>query len=384
MKSYLFVLITGLLLASCTEKEPRTDYVINGNAKDVYNGIRVYMSKVGPNGRPVMVDTAIVMNEKFKFTGALSHPELYYLNVASVNGRIPVMLENAEMTFELDKSNILESILLGSEAHSEMLEFNSTIQEHKEKLIQAQKNYSDAQFVRDSVNMEKDKEVIEKLNKRIQDYPFEFIDDHQDSFSTVQILEMQLRSRDFDLNRIAKAFNNLDPSIKNSEPGLSVKNKIDGLRQLIEKEKATQIGAIAPKFSAPQPDGTTLALDEVLKKGEITIIDFWAAWCGPCRRENPNVVRIYEKFHDKGLEIIGVGLDGRRGQQNPKEAWEKAIKDDGLTWHQVSNLKYFDQIAKDYNVNAIPAMFILDKEGKIIAKNLRGIQLENKVAELLN
>ncbi|MDO1499000.1 TlpA disulfide reductase family protein [Winogradskyella maritima] len=108
-----------------------------------------------------------------------------------------------------------------------------------------------------------------------------------------------------------------------------------------------------------------MALADVL--GKVTLIDFWAAWCKPCRAENPNVVSVYNKYHEKGLNIIGVSLD------RTADAWKKAIEDDGLTWNHVSHVAYFnDPIAKLYNVNAIPAAFLLDENGVIIAKNLRG------------
>ncbi|WP_339755901.1 TlpA disulfide reductase family protein, partial [uncultured Winogradskyella sp.] len=119
-------------------------------------------------------------------------------------------------------------------------------------------------------------------------------------------------------------------------------------------------------------------------RGKVTIIDFWAAWCGPCRKENPNVVRIYEKYHDQGLEIIGVSLDGHSRQQNPKKAWLDAIEKDKLTWNHVSNLKYFnDPVAQLYNISSIPATYILDSTGIIVDKNLRGRALENRIKELL-
>ena len=134
---------------------------------------------------------------------------------------------------------------------------------------------------------------------------------------------------------------------------------------------------MAPDFSAPSPSGKLLALNDV--KGKATLIDFWAAWCRPCRAENPNVVKVYNKYKGKGLSIIGVSLD------KTAEAWKKAIDDDGLEWHHVSNIAYFDDaIAKLYNVDAIPATFLLDENGVIVAKNLRGPALEARISEMLN
>ena len=118
-----------------------------------------------------------------------------------------------------------------------------------------------------------------------------------------------------------------------------------------------------------------MALNEVM--GKVTIVDFWAAWCKPCRAENPNVVRVYNKYKDQGLSILGVSLD-----RNAND-WKKAIEDDGLAWHHVSNVQYFDEIAKLYNVDAIPATFILDENGIIVAKDLRGASLDAKIGELL-
>ena len=145
-------------------------------------------------------------------------------------------------------------------------------------------------------------------------------------------------------------------------------NQLDGARAL-------QNGGVAPDFSAATPDGKELSLSEL--RGNYVLIDFWASWCGPCRKENPNVVRLYNKYHDMGFDILGVSLD------NKKERWLAAIEKDGLTWHHISDLKGWKSgPAGIYGIRSIPSTILLDKEGKIIARNLRAHQLEGKLKEL--
>jgi len=145
----------------------------------------------------------------------------------------------------------------------------------------------------------------------------------------------------------------------------------------VDKVKATAIGQPAPEIALPDPNGNVIKLSSF--RGKYVLVDFWAKWCGPCRRENPNVVKAYQAFKGKNFDILGVSLD------RTKEDWLQAIAEDGLTWNHVSDLRYFEsQAAKDYNINGIPFSILVDPAGVIVAKNLRGNALHRKLEEVLN
>ncbi|WP_425392411.1 TlpA family protein disulfide reductase [Ekhidna sp.] len=150
---------------------------------------------------------------------------------------------------------------------------------------------------------------------------------------------------------------------------------VESLISQVSAKKSLAIGKEAPEIALQNPEGEIITLSSL--RGKYVLVDFWAAWCRPCRAENPNVVRVYNEYSDENFEILGVSLDRTR------EKWLGAIEQDGLPWLHVSDLKYWrSQAAIDYQVNAIPATFLIDPEGKIIAKNLRGASLEAKLKEI--
>ncbi|WCO03456.1 TlpA disulfide reductase family protein [Psychroserpens ponticola] len=384
MKHIISILVLCLLVSSCKTEEKQTlkrnGYYISGTAPGVYNGVRAYLETNGDRGKKIAMDTAIVMNEKFVFEGRVDYPQMVNLKINSVKGTAPLIVDNVEMTISVDIENLNESKILGSEANSALQLYNEKTSELTSKRFSASRKLRSKES---DINVDELQKTMKDISSKMKDFPFEFVSENKDNAFSILLLQKLAESKTADLTRIESSINNLSEKQKNSINASMLKTQIQIKKSEAAALGASAIGQTAPSFSAPNPEGKTLALNDV--KGKLTLIDFWASWCKPCRRENPNVVKVYQKYHSKGLEIISVSLDGSRNQKDPKASWIKAIKDDNLTWSHVSNLKYFnDPIAKSYNIRSIPATFLLDQDGKIIAKNLRGNALEKKVAEYLN
>lgn len=381
MKKVLFLSLIAATLFYCKEiAETKIDgYRVIGEATGIHNGIRAYLKTEDKNGRTIVKDTAIIMNENFKFEGKLDSTEMVNLTINSVQGSFQFVLENEEIELKINSEKISDSEVTGSASNDALAKYNKFMTEQERENIKLRSQFREAL-------PQKRKELREKiigLNERNQEYPFEFLSENQNNFFSLILIKNLLKQRKKDVGRIAESFYLLPNELRYSDFGKNLHNQIERLKQERAALTAIEIGRRAPNFSAPNPRGKELSLNEI--KGKATIIDFWAAWCGPCRRENPNVVRVYDKYHKNGLEIIGVSLDGNPRQKDPKAAWTKAIKNDNLNWHHVSNLQYFNEpIAKTYNIRSIPATFILDENGVIVAKNLRGKALENKISELLD
>jgi len=373
MKKLLFVALSTTLLFSCQEKN--SGYTIDGTIDSIEDGEKVYIELQDETGGLSPIDTAVVENGKFKFIGKTEQIEMAYLQISSLQGKIPFIIENQKIVITAYKDSIAASKIEGSYQTDELSKFNKDFKTLQDK---AQQFQMDNMVAYQKASQEEDMETIQRIQEEfgaiqddIKNYMSAYASENPKSYVSLLLLSQMVGDPD-EFESVKTSFEALSNEIKTTKVGKELEQKIQSLL-------AVSVGQIAPDFSAPNPQGQMVSLKKSL--GKVTLIDFWASWCGPCRMENPNVVAMYNEFHKKGLNIIGVSLD-REGQ---KDKWLEAIETDKLTWIHVSNLKFWqDPIAVQYGIQSIPATLLLDAEGKIIAKNLRGNELREKVAELLS
>jgi len=373
MKKLVFVaIVSTTFLFSCNEKI--SSYTINGTIDAVEDGEKVYIELQNEEGMLAAIDTAIVENGKFKFIGKAEQIEMAYIQFGSLHGKIRFILENADIKITAYKDSLDVSKIEGSYQTDELTKFNKGFETVQNKAQQYQMDnmeaYQKAAEEDDSETINRIREEFGVIQEQITDYMKSYVSENPNSYVSLLLLQ-QLISDPNGFEQAKQSFEALNQELKATKIGKELQEKIENLL-------AVAVGQIAPDFSAPNPEGKMVSLKESL--GKVTLIDFWASWCGPCRMENPNVVAMYNEFHEKGLNIIGVSLD-REGQ---KDKWLEAIETDKLTWVHVSNLKFWqDPIAVQYGIQSIPATLLLGADGKIIAKNLRGNELREKVSELL-
>lgn len=372
MKKIVLPLLLLALVFGCNSKPE--GYEISGELRgDVENGTQVFLKKVGPNNQPVEVDTTTVENGTFLFAGVQPLPEMHFIFIDQLQGYTTLVLENGEIEYSAQKDSLGFAEVKGTMQNKSFAAYIKGSRAIQDKARSVQQ---DAQTA-DEATREALMDEMKELEEEYKNFDVNYIKEHPDALISVLLMDRAIASRQMTYTELQGMFDAFTPEMKETVAGKRIAEQLEGLKEREEKSKNTEIGAKAPEFSAPGVNGEPIALNEVL--GKVTLVDFWAAWCRPCRAENPNVVSVYKKYHDKGLNILGVSLDRKA------DDWKKAIADDGLTWNHVSHVQYFnDPVAKLYNVDAIPAAFLLDENGVIIAKNLRGPALEAKVAELLN
>jgi len=381
MKKILLLLTVSAVLFSCN-KAGVNEYIISGTVKGVADGKTVVLEKQDETGQLKPIDTVKIKDGKFTIKGSAKEPEIMLLQVEALQGKVPFILENGDIEVIVDKDSVQKTKLSGTFNNDVFSKFNVDVvkfQKESQKKMMAFQNANmakmkAAQEAKDTVSINKLMKEYQVLQKAGMDFYIKFAESNPKALISALIVDSMLNDPSVDLARAKKIFASFSPELKKYKPGKSIQSKLDKIAK--PAAAAAEVGTIAPDFSAPNPDGKSISLKESL--GKVTIIDFWASWCNPCRTENPNVVAIYNEFHAKGLNIISVSLD------KDAKKWKEAIAKDKLTWNQVSNLKDFqDPIAITYGVNAIPSTYILDAKGTIVAKDLRGAELKAKIASLL-
>lgn len=368
MKRYTIIFLVLISLVACNSAPE--GFKLEGTLKgEVENGSEVYLRKTDDNNNLIEVDTTLIENGAFNFKGTTESPELGYLFFSAISGNIPVMLENGTIKVSAQKDSLTYASIKGTPQNQFFSDFLKENKGWAERARSMSKEMEEAVKRKDTVTMTALRDEYFELQQESKTFELKFAKENPNALISALILDKVYTTKSIPETQVQEIYDGFTPLIKETVVGKRISNKL-------VKSASTRIGGKAPDFSGPTPDGEQLALYDVL--GKVTILDFWAAWCKPCRAENPNVVNVYNKYHEKGLNIVGVSLDRR------SEDWKKAIVDDGLNWNHISNVNYFDEIAALYNVSAIPATFILDENGIIIAKDLRGVALENKIAELLD
>lgn len=369
-RSTAFIVTLFLTFISC--ESDSDSYKLSANAFGFENDTEVFIYQVDSNNQPQVIDTLKVTNEKFeaRYSNS-SDSQLHLLKINGVNKSLLYFGENEDIKFNIYKDSILSSYATGGRQNELYNEFNNTIKNLALERASNTEKYKQAQAEQDGILITELRAKDQALAQQEKDYKREFVSQNNNSIFSLMLMSEMLTKKELSAAQVNEL-------IKNLSPKMASHSEVKRIKSNLAKSKTADVGSVAPAFSAPTPEGEMLALNDVL--GKYTIIDFWASWCKPCRRENPNVVNVYNQYHDKGLNIISVSLD-RQGQEN---RWTQAIEQDKMDWYHVSNLKFWqDPIARTYNVRSIPATFLLDQNGIIIAKNLRGQALHRKIASLL-
>ena len=369
----LFILTTG-----CNSSSSKTNsYTVNVEAEGVYDGVRAYINRNENGKTKTVTDTAIARNGVFQFKGEILAPEMRFVTIDGINGQVFFVLEPENINVTVYKDSIQKSKVSGGPNNQVFSDYRSGFLVITNKLDELRAEYAEAR---------QNPKAIQELQKRntalreeLKNYGFNFLKNNPNSDFSLMLLDGLSSQQNFDFKSAEDILASMSEALLNKPTNvLTVQNIKQKINQAKANKKVT-VGDIAPDFTAPNPDGDLITMSKI--KGKVTIIDFWASWCKPCRVENPTYVRLYEKYHDKGLEIISFSLD----RENQKQRWIDAIAKDQLTWYNVSNLKFWnDPVAELYNVTSIPAAFIIDDKGTVIAERLRGAALEAKIAELLD
>ena len=347
-KNLFFILIIALGLVSCNKS-----FKVNLQCQNGEDAM-AYLSKVTIDDI-IPIDSTSISNGQAKLKAPLSDvQDLYLLVIEGLRDYILFLPENKDVTIVADIDNPAATNVTASEAQALLNTFNSQMSQKSEELYPA---YLEAQKNNDESAAQS---IVDELN----DYKFNFIKNNSNNFASLYILNDM--KQDCPLDTLKALVSNF---------GDTKSFYLDAINEYIDKQEKLEIGQPFIDFTLKTILGEDVKLSDIVSANKLTLVDFWASWCNPCRKENPNVLAAYNKYHKAGFEVLGVSVD-----QDDAE-WMKAVRDDELIWTQVRDA---DNSASDlYSIYYIPSNFLIDQNGTIIAKGLRCEDLEAKLDELL-
>jgi peroxiredoxin len=365
MKKIVYLLVFAAIIFAC---KSGPHFVLKGKIADS-DSVTFLLQKRDAGNKIVTIDSAVSKKGSFKMTGTIEYPELVQLVALNTNYRTSFYLENSEISVTGKLDSLFNAEITGSKTQDEYSSFIRSNKPLSEKYSTIVQEYQAARQSNNQAKIEEIEKAADAIAKEMTTLQKNFIKNNPSSYVTPSILRSL--SYEMEPGEIEEAINAMDANVANIPIIRDLKMRLDAM-------KLVSVGQKAPDFTMNDVNGNPVTLSSKFGP-RLLLVDFWAAWCGPCRQENPNVVNIYNEFNKKGFDVFGVSLD------RAKDDWVKAISDDKLTWTHVSDLNYWNNAAaKLYAVNSIPANFLLDETGTIIARNLRGEDLYNKVNELLN
>jgi Peroxiredoxin len=367
MKKLLLGLLPILALASCA-KVPSYDIKVKLEGQPTAK--MAYLQKLD-NQDFITVDSAAIKDYKVEFKGKVDVPDLYFIRIGQGQA-IQLFVENAKINVKVNLDSLDKVEVKGSATQDLFIKLNESMLPFRgqmEKLYKKADSLKMANAITPAVEKNLDIEY-DSIQNQQQKFLTDFVANNKNSvvsaFVTYRIL-----SHSLEFSKLEKITASFDSSLAKSPYVIKLKEMVELLRK-------TAVGQPYLDFTLPDPNGKDLSLSSLIDGKTVVMVDFWASWCSPCRQENPNVVAMYKELKGKGFQILGVSLDKQ------KENWVKAIKDDGITYPQVSDLKFWScAAAKLYSVSSIPHTVLIGKDGKIAATDLRGDELKAKVIELL-